>query len=141
MALNPAVVTVSVGVREIREVKIYPLSMADQKKAKDAIFQVMDIFLDAKTSEVVLASKAIDAIADNLDMLLGLATDPDDKVTIADITNDQFADIAEAIYTSSFEQAIKKFTGLVDRIKAAAGKVVPGLTTPQETAEIPEKTT
>ncbi len=120
--VNPQIKTVSVGVRELRDVKIYPLSMNDQYELSNLI---MGILKDAasgkldpqKQDQEEVLSFIQTLIFDNLMKILEFVTDPEEKPSIDELTNDQFYEIADVIFVVNFEGFLKNFKALVKRAK------------------------
>ena len=149
--LSPKIVQVQVGVRQVREVILYPLSMADQLALPDQIVSAVAQMgkLDAKdlaaSAAKSLKGKAeegsdkdmatvkivMDLIVKNIDYILEKSMD---GVTMADLTNEQFVDIVDAIFTVNYESTVGKAMDLVQRVKRLfrpEEKPAPG-PTPQE---------
>jgi hypothetical protein len=142
--LNPnlQIKTINVGVRTLREVKVYPLSMSDQFALPDTIIEAVTKFgkLDYKTqlqNALVKASIAddskvaegedeadptekdamtvkivIELIEENIEYILGKVTD---DVTLDDLTNDQFSELIDIVFTVNYEGAVGKVKDLVNR--------------------------
>lgn len=149
--LSPKIVQVQVGVRQVREVILYPLSMADQLALPDQIVSAVAQMgkLDAKdlatSAAKSLKGKAeegsdkdmatvkivMDLIVKNIDYILEKSMD---GVTMTDLTNEQFVDIVDAIFTVNYEATVGKAMDLVQRVKRLfrpEEKPAPG-PTPQE---------
>jgi len=117
--LNPQIRKVQIGVRELKEITIYPLSMADQMKMVDVIRVVFDEvakFADeTENAPMTIANTIIEQIKQNLPELLKHVTD--DEVPLDDMTNYQFTTIVGHIYKDNFEDAGKNVTNLVEKMK------------------------
>jgi len=143
-ALQPVVKEVIVGIREPKSVKIYPLSVAQQLKAKEVITTALEKMASVNSTAdavantsglsddindmiapVLMGNVLLDTIEDSLSSFLEMSTNPDDNVTLDSVTNDQAVDIATIIYELNFESVIKKVQGLMERIKVATGQVKP----------------
>lgn len=118
--INPQISIVEVGVRELRAVTIYPLSMADQKKLVKILSTTVNRAADKakKLTDAAMIEFIVSAITDNLQDILALILDPADKIAEEELTNVQLADIADTIYVANFEYAIKKFKALIQTVKA-----------------------
>ena len=139
--LNPQIVTVEVGIKSLREVTIYPLSLADQAKTARilaTVFQKVmqklasygdeddleedsnkdDIISVAKQlSDVAILEFVISAIQENLETILKLVVDEGEVISIDELTNEQFYELAEIIYVVNYENALKNFPALWKRAR------------------------
>ena len=156
--LKPIVITVEVGVRELKQVPIYPLSMADQlslpDKLVDAVSKMAQLDYKSlaqstlksvsskvtnsadtpKNKDMELVKLILGLIQENIEYILEKSTD---GLTLSDITNDQFVNIVDVIFTINYEQSVGKALDLVKRAKKLfrpEQKIVPG-PTPQELTE------
>ena len=114
--LNPQIMDVDIGVRNLRNVTIYPLSMADELKVTNIFMKgLQSFFKDRNVDEIPIdefVSYLLTFIQDNLTEILGFVTDPeevgDPKSLLKDITNSQFFNIANIIYKVNFEDVAKE---------------------------------
>jgi uncharacterized protein (DUF885 family) len=124
--LNPRITTVEIGINSLREVTIYPLSLADQGKlAKilSAVFQkVMENLshlseepeeLDGSDESVGTIEKVALQLA-NLDIAesMCLVVAETEMISMGELDNDQFYDLVETIYKVNYERAPKNFVAL-----------------------------
>jgi len=120
---NPQIETVEIGVRQLQDIKIYPLSIADQLKFGDTIKKgLADFFKNASNlkSDIAVASFAVDLVKDSLPKILGFVIeDPKeaDKM-LEDITNVQASVIANIIYDNNYLEASKNLKGLFEKMKS-----------------------
>jgi len=115
--MNPNIKKAEVGLREIREVKLYPLSVADQFKTTAVIKETTkEIDFETATNQEI-ASSIVDIIQDKLDEIIKLVTDPQDTFTLEEIDAVQLTDIVNKIYEANFEGAVKNVKSLFDKIK------------------------
>lgn len=143
-SLQPRVEKIEVGIRRLREVSIYPLSVAQQLKAKDIITNALskmsevegtatNITVSENLSEefanilpnAIFGNVIIDTIEDSLSKFLEMSTDPEDEVTLDVVSNEQAVDIATSIYRLNYEGALKKLKGLKEKVTVALGKKTP----------------
>jgi len=145
--MNPQIQTVGIGVKEIAEITIYPLSMADQFRLSDVIAEAIteytaneqkkeDALLEwqvqykddlennldkmpVQSSDVEIFQIFIKTIQENLINILDLITETDNQITLDDLTNDQFAELCDIIYTVNYDNAMGKFQALIQRAKSA----------------------
>jgi hypothetical protein len=123
--LNPQVRDVEIGIRTLRKIKIYPLSVGDQLALSDLIVEALnkynDIVGDEKKTDMQVFSEvanfAIDMIKENLDTLIDkiadrLEAEQDDVSLIDDITNEQAFQIGKIVYEVNFETILKNVKSL-----------------------------
>lgn len=126
--LNPEIKTISVGVRKLREVKVYPLSVGDQFKLSDVITSAMQGFVSATdgAEDIAVIAVIVEMIKQNLDKVLTLVIEEKDlgedsaQGFISDITNSQLADIATIIYEVNYAPLQKKIRGILEKIGLVA---------------------
>lgn len=116
--MNPRVRVVEVGIRALRKVTIYPLSVSDQFSLNDLINQGLKVYFEEaeKTQgniTPVLVSKLIDLIRAKLPTMLKLIIpDEDIKKLLKDLDNEQLATIAEHVFTVNYGDPVKKLASL-----------------------------
>ena len=105
--INPQITEIEIGVRDLRNLKIYPLSVADQMAASDIITEAVQQFFNTKDvdNSVDLAAFFIGTIQKNLARVIGLVTDLK-KGEIAnlykDITNAQMSKLLHTVYDINY---------------------------------------
>jgi len=117
--INPQVKDAVIGVRDLREIKIYPLSMSDQFKMTDLITQAISGFFAAQeaATDIAFIAFVVNLIKDNLTKILDLVTDESGEKLIEDTTNSQAAVIVELIYDVNFGTVVKNSESLIEKIK------------------------
>lgn len=122
--LNPQVRTATIGVRTLRKIKIYPLSVGDQLNLSDLVIESLnkynEITSDEKKSDMQVLSEVVDfvmsLINENLDQILDKVTDREQDETevhlLDDITNEQALAIGKLIYEINFESLVKNVKSL-----------------------------
>lgn len=144
--LNPQITTVEVGVKSLREVTIFPLSLADQTKTarilakafqevmeklssfgeEDEISEGESLASMAKQlSDIDVMEFIASAIQDNLEIILGLVVDENEKILMEELTNEQFYQLVEIIYEVNYENTSKNFIALVKRAKGTISEKPP----------------
>jgi len=118
--LNPQIHEVEVGIRGLRKIQIYPLSLGDQFKISDVVKEVLTAFFNQVGDDPELspevASVFFDLFKTNFPLLIGLvAKDEDPKKLQEEITNEQFSEIVEIVWKDNFEGPAKKLKGLFGR--------------------------
>ena len=119
---NPQIETVEIGVRNLQEIKIYPMSIADQVQFGVTIKKgLAEFFKNAKNlkDDVAVAGFVIDLLKDNLPKLLSFVIDEPGKAEekLKDITNVQASKIATIMYEANYEEASKNLKGLFEKMK------------------------
>lgn len=114
--INPQVRSVSVGKRTLRNISIYPLSLADQLDLTDLVTQGINAFLKTSPDEsdesmMQFIALVIGLIKENIDKVLEMITD-EGKDILKEITNEQLSVIVEYVYGDNFEGPIKKAVSL-----------------------------
>jgi hypothetical protein len=117
--INPQIRKVNIGIRELRSISIYPLSMADQMKMVDLIKgifgSVYEVTQKDAVSSVEIADVVIEKIKEHLPKLLQFVTD--EEIFLEELTNFQFTEIVGHVYKDNFEDASKNVKGLVESMK------------------------
>ena len=147
-SINPQITTVFVGTRTLREVTIYPLSLADQGSMAKILSGVFTSVMAAlsnlsekpeesedfgkpeagklaetlesvasQLSNINIAETIVGTIQENLEAVLGLVVDPNVKITMDELTNEQFYGLVEIIYEVNYEGVSKNFLALVRRAR------------------------
>ena len=117
--LNPQIRTVNIGVKELRPITIYPLSMGDQTKMvsllKNILTKIMERNDDPDSNDIVIADLVIQELEENLPILLKYVTD--EEINLDNLTNYQFTEIVGHVYKDNFEDASKNVKSLVEKTK------------------------
>lgn len=117
--LNPEIMTVKVGRRDLRNLVLYPLSLADEKKLTKMLKDIMaNFFKREDQSPMGFISYVMDAVTDNLPKILALTALDEGKADtlLKDITNAQMAQIASAIYEANFGCIPKNLGSLNEKL-------------------------
>lgn len=122
--LDPQIPEIVIGIRNLRKITIYPLSLADQFKTTDLITQALQAFFirdqsGQSTNEVEFVTFMVEMIKDNVGKILSMATDEEGEKLIEEITNVQAVDIAELIFDMNYGESIKKAQSLIEKVKKA----------------------
>lgn len=130
--MNPQITTVQVGVKSLREITLYPLSMADQFQMTDLIKEEISTIIGTDFTEITdfeATELVLDAIKRNLSKLLTYVLDKEDSVDFNEITNTQFVDIVQKLYDINFDVVVKnlqtlkqKFPMLMSQLNAPSVK-------------------
>jgi hypothetical protein len=117
--LNPDIKEVLVGVRKLRKIQLYPLSVVDQFKVTDLFQEALGAFLVTKNMDnTQLIALFIHVFKSNLPKVLSLVIDPEEDIDtlLAEITNNQLSDIVTIIYKSNYEVISKNVGGLLKNL-------------------------
>ena len=133
--LNPQITDVEIGVRTLRKIKLYPLSVGDQMKMTAMIASTVSTFLVTQEAkdEALMVGFFVSTINDNLAKFLALAVGekegegkgypegeiqfPETEEILGDTTNLQASEIAKIIYEMNYEESVKNFQSLFNQIK------------------------
>ena len=126
--LNPKIRKLEIGIRELKEVTIYPLSMGNQITATNLISEILasimpedepegSVVKKDPTTDLTLVTGIIKAIENNLPKILEFVSD-EGEVTVDNLDNEQFSRLAEIIYEANYEGAIKNLQALYSRAKS-----------------------
>ena len=118
--LNPEITDIEVGVRYLRKVTFYPLSVAHQFKLTniiEAVFtELVGISQDATNDAIVaFVMKVKTIIEENINMIVSMISDEDPESLLADMTNSQLAKVIEYVYTTNFEGPLKNLLSLFQK--------------------------
>lgn len=120
-ALNPEIKKLQVGTREIREIKIYPLSVGEQLQLSDEITKGLRNFFEdrpADLDEYEFIGFMVSSIQDNLGEIAKLVLDDGedfDKLK-NEMSMNQMVALCELIYDMNFAVLRKKVQSLLKGI-------------------------
>lgn len=116
-ALNPAIKEVTIGIRKLRKIKIYPLSMADQLTFSGTVIgSLVDMFSQRELPTITFASLIHKIISEKLGSLLVLITDDGEKL-LSELTNEQAFQIAEIVYSVNYGTLEEKAGPFVEKLR------------------------
>ncbi len=128
--LNPQIVEVEIGIRSLRKITIYPLSVTDQFKMSDLITKALQKFFLRGTSKKVDKKKLaqdddmefvaflINLIQKNLAKILEFICDEErPALLLDDMSNLQLSEVVKTIYEVNYEKPRKNVESLLDQIK------------------------
>jgi len=117
--LNPQIMEIEIGIRELRKIKIYPLSMSDQLKLTDLISSALAAeFAKEEGGDIALITFIVNLVKDNLGRVLTMVTDEDGDSLLNEISNLQAASIAQVVYDVNYGIVAKNFGSLFGKLKA-----------------------
>jgi hypothetical protein len=136
--LNPDIKEVMVGVRTLRKITLYPLSVVDQMKVTDIFTEAIGIFLANKNAgEIQFVALFIAIIKANLAKILELVVDETENAEhlLSEITNNQLSCIATLLYEMNYELISKNVNGLLKKLPSNPVKESPSVRPSQSSAE------
>ena len=124
--INPDAEKVQVGIKTLREITIYPLSISDQMKLTDKFSEAIEQFsqFDRETMSNEDAINFIkNFLSQNLPEFMEFVVDPDETTvpTLDEVTNKQLGIIADVVFRINYEELIKNAKDLFKRVKEAMG--------------------
>jgi hypothetical protein len=116
--LNPQVAETEVGIRNLRIIKIYPLSMADQLSLTDVITKGLQEFVEQGNQEdIAFVAAVIQLIKDNLANILTMVSDEKGEEIMKELTNPQALQIADLIFDMNFGSLGKNAQSLAEKVR------------------------
>jgi hypothetical protein len=106
-----------VGIKEPKEVTVYPLSFADARKLKALILGTLHSlseFEEDSLTPVRIGAFVVSVIEENISTLMKMVLS--ETVEDEDLSIEQVSEVVNHIYTQN-EQAIKNFYGLWSKVK------------------------
>jgi hypothetical protein len=117
--LNPQIASATIGIRNLREIEIFPLSVGDQLSMTSVINEALVAFGDS-VEDVEMAGVAVQLLTQNIPLILGFVIDDEKEdidVLLKDLTNEQAASIAEIVYEQNYKSLLAKVQGLIEKVK------------------------
>lgn len=125
--LNPQVRYIDIGVRELRKLTIYPMSMADQKRFGKMFQKIVEEYLSQtpdgpmQTEDLMpFAQFLIKLIGENIKEVLKIITELREQELdrfFDDVTNNQMSQIIMAVYEENFDKPSKNLLGLFETVR------------------------
>jgi len=117
--LNPQIVDIYVGKRNLREISIYPLSLGDQRKLTGIISEAINSFFSMHSGEIndidpQFIAFCLGLIDKNIENLSEMITDEGVEI-LDEITNDQLSKIIEIVYTQNYDKPVKNVLRLFEK--------------------------
>ena len=129
--VNPQVKEIKIGLRILRKIKVYPLSVADQLELTDMITEAVGMFfsLDAegKMKEgppMEFVVFVFELIKTNIGEIVTKVTGEEDSDTIlSDMSNDQLTDMVSIVYRENFEGPFGRLVDLFQTVENEETKI------------------
>jgi hypothetical protein len=109
--LNPQIKELTIGVRKLRTIKIYPLSASQQMELTDAISELY-ASIQGETTVPMFVLAIRDFIKKNFGKIVEMVSDEKAEDVLKDMSNVQLSDAIDMIYEMNFgvlEKKIGKF--------------------------------
>ena len=120
-SLNPDIKEIQVGIRELRNVYIYPLSISDQLKLTKQVKSVIEDISTNWDFNNMTNEQALDflneVITENLSKILEFVTEEQERPSFEELTNNQFVQIVNIVFEVNYEGLIKNFQNLFKKFK------------------------
>jgi len=116
--MNPDITSVEVGIRKLREVTIYPLSVGSQLEATEIIAKVVNSiagFEGLDDSEVI--EKFLGVLRTSLKQILNLVLDEKEEIDFHELTNPQLENIVNVLFDKNYRDIVKNSKDLVGKIQ------------------------
>lgn len=130
--LNPQIETIKIGTRQLRNIHIYPLSMADQMSMSDLVTKMVQSFtLHKDKTDIEFVKSLCEEVKGKLDVLLKYITDIDEDQApgslLSEITNEQAIDLVKLVYHMNYENLVKNVVDLLKKaeISSLLGRSLP----------------
>ena len=121
--INPRVVRFSIGTKKLREINIYPLSLADEFNLDEMIQVVMREFVtnyaEITKVDIAFVQVCLNLIKQNLEKFFSLVTDEVDGNILSEIDNDQALDFVNHVFEMNFGGPAKKAMALWEKIRSS----------------------
>jgi hypothetical protein len=126
--LNPQIRSVEIGVRDLRKISIFPMSMSDQAKFTDLLQEALNVFFEQapggdlnEENLLPLFASLGKLVSKNSQEFIKIVTDKDQvdpKEFFDEVTNTQMSVIIGHIITDNYEEPSKNALSLFQTIKS-----------------------
>jgi hypothetical protein len=107
--LNPRIHHVEIGIREIKEITLYPLSIADQLRMKELIGSAVLAAQSLPVELSVWLMFFLEQFESHGADILSLATGENGDKLLQEMDNMQFAEVGRIIFKQNYEDLVKNF--------------------------------
>lgn len=119
--INPQAQILTIGIKSLRNITIWPLSVGDQISMSSIISKsAAEFFAKDEQSEAALFQFGLDKIIEHIKEILKLILDENEDAdqVLRNMNNDQLIGLAELIFQMNYERSVKNAKGLFERIKS-----------------------
>ncbi|MFA5240560.1 MAG: hypothetical protein WC476_12760 [Phycisphaerae bacterium] len=125
--LNPQIKDVEIGIRNLRSIKIYPLSVSDQLTATNLVTSALQVFMtnkDVKNNDLLFVAFMLEQIRTNASEILKMVLDETEspEVVLKEMSNEQMMVIVKAIYEVNYESLSKNVKSLLEKKKESVSE-------------------
>ena len=114
--INPQITEIEIGIREMRKIKIYPLSMSDQLKLTGLMSTAVAAQVAKEEGgDIAIVAFIVELVKENLGRILTMVTGEDDKL-LEEVSNLQAAAISEVVYEMNYGIVVKNFKSLFEKV-------------------------
>ena len=114
--LNPEVVGIDIGVRHLRKVTFYPLSVGHQLKLTnmlESIFKELVTIEDGSDdSTVAFFNNVLEIVKTNINLIVEMICDEDPEELLDDMSNSQLVEVVKYVYEANYEGPLKNLLSL-----------------------------
>ena len=116
--MNPDITTVKIGIRQLKEITIYPLSIGSQLSATEIIQQIMSkvTTFDDKMEDSLVIKEFLDILRKNITKILNFVVDK--EIDLDELTNPQLEEIINIIYNCNYRDIVKNSKDLIGKTKS-----------------------
>ncbi len=125
--LNPQIKDVEIGIRNLRSIKIYPLSVSDQLTATNLVTSALQVFMtnkDVKNNDLLFVAFMLEQIRTNASEILKMVLDENEnpESVLKETSNEQMMVIVKAIYEVNYESLSKNVKSLLEKKKESVSE-------------------
>lgn len=125
--LNPQIKDVEIGIRNLRSIKIYPLSVSDQLTATNLVTSALQVFMtnkDVKNNDLLFVAFMLEQIRTNASEILKMVLDETEspEAVLKEMSNEQMMVIVRAIYEVNYESLSKNVKSLLEKKKESVSE-------------------
>ena len=125
--LNPQIKNVEIGIRNLRSIKIYPLSVSDQLTATNLVTSALQVFMtnkDVKNNDLLFVAFMLEQIRTNASEILKMVLDENEnpESVLKETSNEQMIVIVKAIYEVNYESLSKNVKSLLEKKKESVSE-------------------
>ena len=125
--LNPQIKDVEIGIRNLRSIKIYPLSVSDQLTATNLVTSALQVFMtnkDVKNNDLLFVAFMLEQIRTNASEILKMVLDETEspEAVLKEMSNEQMMVIVKAIYEVNYESLSKNVKSLLEKKKESVSE-------------------
>ena len=122
LQMIPSHRTITIGIRDPKQRKVYPLSWSDTRKIQNLIYYCFSKVTEMNFGDpIVVYNFIFETVYDNLIYIANLVLDGD-EITGEELSAVQATELANIIYDMNFELIVKNFQSLLQKTKVLMEK-------------------